>query len=374
MDFFEENGAGWKAASSLCVMINFEGGDHETKIHLALEVMRLSSFEIMTNMIRRRYINLVYWLAQPEFMQLEGSAELLNLAGDGFIDEPCFCTDGYTILQWKMITDSSSNALSGVLSKSPDLHWRGFEVYESPSKESPMSLAMYHSRTFGCLLSGLIDNGVSLTDFVRDELEQNFDLHPGWEENTLLELLKWCVQYNDIFDDTVHRASCQDCKGLFHQAPVQPYWRHLLERIRTRPHPCDLAGLHSEVLGDEDTEEEDNLLEPASSDFERDTIESASLNDPDVLSASESESESGSTIESHLIHEADPHRYPNSVSVQSDCMYGRYEIVCMDCWLYYVRNGTRGPPPSDGEQDSGVNTLQSDGLSEDEYSPFHVHT
>ena len=109
-------------------------------------------------------------------------------------------------------------------------------------------------------------------------------------------------------------------------------------------------------------------------DFEESTtclsnVTSEANNAPD---SSETSSESATKSESDSISgfqyetEVDPHSYPPMVSLWSDCMYREDEYVCMDCWLHYVRTGTRWSPDANSEGD--------DDESEDEISPFHIHT
>ena len=381
MDFFEDDGAGWKSVGSLCDDMYFAKRDEETKSRLAFEVLRLSSFEIMANMNTTKYVKLLYCLLHPEFMRISGSAELLSLGGEAVIDEPLAITDGYTLLHWRVMYCSSSDSLNAVLSKNPDLHKRGFDARYSPLEESPTTLAMYNSRNFDIWRLGLVNNGVSLSEFVHDELEQNCDLHLGWEGDTLLELFENCAYNAHILNVPFHYPYCQDCGKLVRTIVIQPYWRHLLESIRTRHLPCDTAGLYKEALSDEVAEEDEEekekeeIMEFTSSDLERNAIEDSSLNDPsDALSALDLGAESDGSGWSVLDRDIGPRRYPSSIFIRADCLYGCHEVVCMDCWLYYDRNGTRRPPPLNEELDLDTHTLQSNELSEDEYSPFHVHT
>lgn len=70
----------------------------------------------------------------------------------------------------------------------------------------------------------------------------------------------------------------------------------------------------------------------------------------------------------------DTHGYPEMVSLRSNCVYAKHELVCMDCWLYYRQTGTH----SAGDVDSSssldeISFSKDDESSEDEYSPYHIH-
>lgn len=73
--------------------------------------------------------------------------------------------------------------------------------------------------------------------------------------------------------------------------------------------------------------------------------------------------------------EHDIHRYPTRLSLQSKGIYKEEEMICMRCWLEYVRTGTR--PRALNESESGSLTqkvLSRDDESEDEFSSFLIHS
>ena len=72
----------------------------------------------------------------------------------------------------------------------------------------------------------------------------------------------------------------------------------------------------------------------------------------DINSEMEAESEIGSVLEleSGWKYEwqlkwnpgdLDPHVYPTTISLESDCVYNPYEVICMSYWLFYIETGTR---------------------------------
>lgn len=67
----------------------------------------------------------------------------------------------------------------------------------------------------------------------------------------------------------------------------------------------------------------------------------------------------------------------NSALTQGDlvCLYGKLEMVCMDCELNYKRNGTRKQSDSKNEDSSETEDSASrDDSSECEYSSYFIHS
>ena len=70
--------------------------------------------------------------------------------------------------------------------------------------------------------------------------------------------------------------------------------------------------------------------------------ESESGSEMELKSESESESEFLRYWKPEWeLWDSNPHDYPTTVSLQSDCVYCPHDIVCMNCWLFYIKNGTR---------------------------------
>lgn len=139
---------------------------------------------------------------------------------------------------------------------------------------------------------------------------------------------------------------------------MQPYWRHLLERIKRGIDPYVLAESSSEV--DDEESAEDASIAGAVSNTNASTNLDKSRSEVDPDSGSDLQSQSNPESESELESESragsrwpsrsefglgtDPHGYPTVISIRSDCVYDEDEIVCMNCWLFYVRTGTRLTP------------------------------
>ncbi|MCJ1451865.1 hypothetical protein MMC28_002205 [Mycoblastus sanguinarius] len=365
MDFLEENGDGWDVLLELASSAYELHGDSETKAYLLLWMLQLSSFELKTNIYEELYARMLVCILHSDPVLAEASDLLLNLCGDRIIDIAPWDTDGYTILHQRLACGNDGD-VSLLLARGPHLHRLGFDALCTPYKESPTSLAMYSSWVFTEWLRGLVNNEVDLEKFIDQELEQSHEVHAGWEKDTLLDLFA----NGDRPDLHVQkdRTTCSDCIRRFSRVQVQPYWRHLLERIEQRIHPDSPASTGPEA-GEKENADSGSIREAASSPsdptYKPDTTGDVPLvkleelpSDPD----SESESEEGTS------------GYPAMISIRSECMYSRHEVVCMECWLHYKRTGTRRNRVSQdlgADEDSSGNEYSSlrDDSSEDEYSP-----
>lgn len=358
---FGEDGDGWNVLVSLCSGA-YSGGRTVVEAKILLWMLRLSSSEMKTNFIEKTCAQMLYYTLYPNPELVEASDLILRLGGHGIFDTNIDDEYGYPILHQRLVYIIEEDFLSVVLARGPNFHRRCFSPLYTPYEETPTSLAMYSSWTFTIWLRGLVSIGVDTERFIDQELERNPEVHAGWEKGTLLYLF----EYGDRPD--LHAGdedwNCSDChRGC--GVRVQPYWRHFLERIKKRMHPENLIRPISEI-DDEENADSGNMVGAASSlrdpNPPPDTTGNVPVVDLDMLP---SESDSGECSSG----------YPATISLQSDCIYSRYEIVCMDCWLHYKRTGTRRQPPSTGE-DSSENGYSSpeDDSSDDEFSPFHIHS
>ncbi len=344
MDFFDEDGNSWKVLVTLCANYSENHGETEAKVALLLWMLKLSSSEMRICPVRSRLISMLEWVVTNPYPGLEQASDLLlNLGGAELIDAPTFNEHGYTILQQTIGYALGLDILCSVLSKCPDLYRLGVDHGFTPQEESPTSLSMYSSWGFRYWLDGLDNIQVDLEEFVEQELERNHAVHAGWEKESLLDLFAY-----GYTPDFLLSWTCSDCSELIDYVNVQPYWRHLIERIKQGLDPDSPAQAGSEV-GEEDADS-GSIAEAASSSSD------VSLDDLNELSSNSEE---------------DPHGYPATVSIRSDCIYAQREVICMDCWLYYRNNGTRRPPYN---WNQGFVTDTGGDSSEDEYSPFLIHS
>lgn len=375
MDFLDENGNGWKVLDCLCSNSKETHGETEAKIALLLWMLKLLSFELKTYLVEHQFTSMLFWVLNPHPGLEEASDLLLNLGGAECIDAISPFEDGYTVLQRSIAFAVERERISAILSKGPDFHRLGLDNDYTPQEETPTSLAMYSEWAFSDWLHGLGTINVNLEIFTEQELERNHVVHVGWEKDTLLDLFVY--DYGPYLD-LRHSWDCRDCTERIWYVKVQPYWRHLLERIKRGLDPDTPAQEDSEAR---ETENADlgGIVEAASSSSDPVQEPDVAENVPFVnLSELPSESEWEWEFESESEFEEDSHGYPATVSIRSDCVYARDEVICMDCWLHYIRTGTRGPPPV-WSDDDGDSSLDEDSPSidkslEDAYSPYLIHS
>lgn len=377
MDFSDENGDGWEVLENLCEHAGETLGECDAKESLLLWMLRQSSFELKTYFIRGRFENILHWTLLFSDRS-EASDLLLNLGGAETINTGVYSRDGYTVLHY-----SVTNALrvSKLLAKGPDLHRRGFNYDYTPQEESPTSLAMYSSWAFTEWLRGLVTIKVKFEEFIDEELKRNPLMHAGWEKETLHDLFAY--HHRPELDIECHHCSdcsdCSDCTKPIFGIEVQPHWRHMLERIKQRINP-DGPGHTDLQVGEKENTDVRKIVETASSSDDL-THEPDMTGNVLLVYSNELFSESNSKSESEL--EEDVHGYPAMVPIRSDCVYAPNEVICVGCWLHYRRTGTRRPPlpwkrrfaivPDD---DASLDEYSSSGdeSSEDEFSPYHIHS
>ena len=360
MDFSEEDGDGWEVLKGLSCASN---GGVTSKV--LLWILRLLSFELKTNIVERHFAYMLSWTipygSSPE--EVEATDLLLNLGGHGMINALPGTTDGYVVLHEVILKCWWGDRVSAVVARGPDLHRRCFDTSYTPFEESPTSIAMYSARTFSHWLRALAGVDVDLEKFIDQELELNPEVHTGWEKETLLELFA----AGDRPD--LHPALptlCNDCLKMGSRVEVQPYWRHLLERIKERKPPYGPVAAVSEVDEDE-SHDLGSLGEAASFSTDLDPAlgdsENVPLPNPDLDST-----------ESEVKLEADGSE--NSARTQSGsvCLYGKLERVCIACWLYYERTGTRKQPARNETLSKDEDSSPREDSSECEYSPYLIHS
>lgn len=339
MDFVNEDGNGWEILRFLCQHSKEGHGEPKAKVDLLLCMLRLLAYEIKLYGMERHFATMLEWTLNQEPGLAEVSQLLFRLGGPESIDTPVAYIGGYTILHIVVAYAESKEDMSMVLAQGPDIHRLGLEHEYSPEDESPFSLALYSFRAFADLLDGLRTIGMDFEEFVTQELERNYSIHPGWEKETLLNVFTYGYQAD--FSIPRRKRTCSDCTKDM-DIRVQPYWRHLLERIKQGVDPHVSAQANSEVDEEEIAESGSNLNSPASLDIIRPEMELDSEVDPDSEMKPESDSKSESELGWEL--EEGPHDYPSTISIRSDCVYYEDEVVCMNCWLFYVWTGTRARP------------------------------
>ena len=361
MDFLDADAVGWWVLRDLCDGANELSGETEAKSALLLWMLKLSTSDLRAYYIRSRFASLLDWTLHPE-PSLEQACNLLLMLGDADVIDARDAIDGYNALHSRLANATTPEHISKVLARGPNLHLQGFDQCYTPEKESPMSLAMYSSWAFAYWLHGLIGIEVDLSTFIDQELESNALVHPGWGQETMRDLFDYRGRTDLFFRDL---RACSDCRDRdIESVRIQPYWRHLLERMKQGIDPDNPSWSDSGVDETQVPDIRSEVEESSHSGHEPDIPGNTLLDDsndefwPDL--ESESEVELGSDV----------HGYPENVPVRSDCMYGPDELVCMDCWLHYRRNGTRFI-----DEDSSIDKYSSsEDESLDEFSPYHIHS
>ena len=358
MDFLDADGNGWLVLSRLYEGVSCIGGETEAQSALLLWMLKLLTYELKAYYIRSKVASLLDCTLCP-FPGLEPASNLLLKLGDAKIIDAQDGIDGYTVLHTRLAYALDPRDVGLVLSKGPNLHLLGFDDHYTLETESPMSLAMYSSWAFADWLHGLVAIGVDLGTFVDQELKNNALIHHGWEQETLHDIFDYPARPDLCFRDL---RSCADCGMSTSIVRVQPYWRHLLERIKQRIDPDDPFWRDSGVDETQISNIKSGMEASNDSDHEPDIPGSVSLDD--TIDKFQLELESGVELG------FDVHGYPENVPIQSDCIYDPDEIVCMECWLYYRWTGTRFEV-----EDSWMDECPSeDESSDDEFSPYHIHS
>ena len=241
MDFSVERANGWQVLNKLCDNIFWEGRNFKAKCDLLIWMLKMSRFELRTNLIRSEYAEMVYNVLKPEPELVEAANLLFNLGGPSMIDADITSILGTcSVLHIALARADRENYVSTVLARGPNLHrlcsWAGFISYI----ESPTSLAMHSSVAFRSWLHALVKTGLDIGSFIDQELEQNPEVHVGWDKQTLLNLFTHGDRPDLHFD---YQLDCIDCKCMqsYFGPIVQPYWMHLLERIKKGSYPYEPA-------------------------------------------------------------------------------------------------------------------------------------
>ena len=339
MDFMDYDGSGWFVLVALCDAASSVRGEPASRAALLVWMLNLFGSEIKMSGSARHYARLLDYTLDQDTGLAEASGLLLRLGGPKPIDEPPEYDGGYTILHSHAAYAKDQEEIKVVLALHPDIHRLGYDYGESPEQESPFSLVLYSSWAFECWLNALASIGKGFKQFVTEEIERNHIIYPGWKKESLLNL--WTYHYGIAYVPPCF-PPCADCAKTIYSVEVQPHWRHFLERIK--------HGYYSSAEAISEVDEEESVAGRSMTESVENTEDPTSVDD--INSEMEAESETGSVLvlESGRKYEwqlewnpgdSDPHVYPTTISLESDCVYNPYEVICMNCWLFYVDTGTR---------------------------------
>lgn len=346
MDFIDHDGSGWFVLLSLCDAASCVTGDRPGRVALVVWMLKLFGSEIKMSGSERHYARLLDYTLNQDTGLAEASGLLLRLGGPKPIDTALDYDHGPTLLHLRVACADSQENIKIVLALRPDIHRWVLGLTMSPGAESPFSLALYSSWAFKNWLNALASIGKGFEQFVTAEIERNQFIHPGWKKETLLNLGTY--DYGIAYDFPWVRL-CADCAKQFGNVSVEPHWRHFLERIKHGIDPYYSSAEATSEVDEEESAESRSIAESGDN-----------ANDPtnvdDVNSEMEAESETGSVSELESgwesewqpewqpewdPGESDPHVYPTTISLESDCVYCPDEVICMNCWLFYIETGTR---------------------------------
>ena len=350
LDFSDNFSNGYRVLKALSDTVDYLGRQSEAQADLYVWMIKFSSFEIKKLCdVTTQHILLFNTLSSTCGTQ-KAADFLWDLVSVDFLDYSVF-------MYWLVMGGREMDRVSFLLAKGMNPHRLDLRAMSTERNESPTSLAMYALRIQQIWLHGLSIGGVHLEDFVDQELKENHDLYPGWQKSTLLEALTYSQHCVPLESWKFPNWSCDDCTQDQAQSTlwfmqVQPYWRHRLERIKHGINPEN-----PDQNGREEIQITSTNLQGASEATYL-AHQAESLNNSNHLDLEES-----------LATELDVHAYPPTVSIRSDCIYAANEIICAKCWLHYLQTGTRKKTLSLDEH-----SVSDDEPSEDEFSPYLIHT
>ena len=340
MDFSEEDGEGWDVLLH-CSINPRPGEDVEDgpRPDLLLWLIRLCGPDIKQHYLEDKYSNLLYFMLETTSQDVARS--LLAMGNERAIDAR-LSLGGYTNLH--LAVASATSLLGNMLIHKPDLHITGLDLNESPYYETPTSLALYTFFSFANWRDNLNHAGVDLYKFVNTEIHQSQLSRAGWTVQNLFAVLK-----HDFQLDCVSRNLyvCVDCGKRIDNLEVQPYWQHVLEIFKHR-HTFDEPSQIDKMIDEISSENDSIIRQKTRLDREGEVV----ICPPAECSSPKAGDKDG------LCQPAlqDP----------TNCPYGKQDMVDMHCWLYYQRTGQR--------RISSNADASTEGSSDDEFSPFLIHT
>ena len=356
MEFSDRGDDGWEILTRIAIQVSALNGEHEAKLDLLLWMLQVTIHDVKQNFIESEYYCLVYWLLHPKAEDAAGL--FLNPCGDKAVYART-SPEGYTVLMDDIVCGGAR--VRTILKCGPNIHATGIERSFSPFSETPTSLALYSFWAFANWLEGLDEINVDLEEFVDLEMQQTPLADAGWTTATLLALFE-----HDFGPDSSrwypwHLWSCSDCSKEIFSVRVQPFWQHLLEKIKCGLDPDSLYD-NEWLNGKEDDERGE---EP----YEGQAMVNRSMEPSGLPDNSASSRESGKLRDPYFSCDIRKRRLhsPSGYRNQSDwsCAYEEHELVCMRCWSHYKKYGRRWTPDDLIEESEDPNDS-----SDDEFSPF----
>ena len=349
-NFSENYSDGWNAILDICESFT---GEPSVRRSLLIQIFQLWAVEIRTNPLEDMYAHLGFYVFEGLIHETPGNLAL-KLMGKNSVEARRNCT-GYTPLLYQIATGGVYT--KAVLDHDPDLHRSSTETDFTPYEESPTSLAMYSSMEFAQWLDDLTDHGVDFEKFSEEELDRGLLLKAGWTSENLLTLFRlrrdWAVDYSSF-------ESCCDCFIPLHEVRVQPYWVHLLEIFKkgkdttVLPKTIPFPGMDIGKIDCSSKKQTTTQGNPIAND----------LSYTHYISEDRAVSSSAQLGMKDVEQDISRLTYPRKTT-RLECEYSASDYLCMDCWLYFQRTGTR-------RQTNILASVSSDigDRLDIEYSPF----
>ena len=359
MEFSDRGDDGWEILTRIAIQVSALNGEHEAKLDLLLWMLQVMIPDVKQNFIESIYCFLVYQLLHP--IAEDAAGLLLNACGDKAVDARTSPED-YTVLMDSILCGGAR--VRTILKYGPNIHATGIERLFSPFSETPTSLALYSSWAFASWQEGLDEINVDLEEFVDLEMQQTPLADAGWRTETLLALFEYGFEpYFRLWDpwDLWDQLYCCDCSKYIDSVRVQPFWQHLLEKIKCGIDPDSLY--NNEWLNGK--EDDERGKEP----YEGQATVNGSMEPSSLPENSASSRDSGKLRDPYLTCDIKERRshFPSGCRDQRDssCAYAEHEVVCIWCWHHYKKHGRRRTPGDLIDESEDPNDS-----SDDEYSPF----
>ena len=355
-DFWDQNGDGWDilksvpGSHSLRPLGNQSPTEAESVVAFCSWLAKSSSPELKDNFIEfnvRRIINVANDDV-ADFLNL-----LLGLNPAGTLYDSAITSRGHSNLLHIKILRQNWKIVKLLLAQGADPHFVKTNRSYSPVAESPLSFAIYSSWAFYGFRDALHGIDFDVKDFAREELEEGRPLlDAGWQMETLTALLELDFEP----DVPPHNGRlvylCDSCNQRLHFAEtapyvmVQPYWQSFLESVKSGVSPHDLC---SYTKDEQPSNNQRNLIV---------------LNDSTTDIADDGELSQDPTLSEDKVAHPNEESPTNGVDI-SNTQFDRKEIWCVWCWHHFKETGRRWSPASETYEDDA---------SEDDFSPYLIHT
>ena len=359
MDFSETAGEAWRTLAELGEQTVCIDGETAAKSTLLSWILRVTGRDVKENFLETEYSFVLWWVLRLEIDDMIRS--WLQLGGKDAINSR-FGVGGYSVLHYR--TAHAEDESEFILMQVPDLHPTGCYDTYSPILETPTSLALYSHLTFAKWRFSLHVAGVDICEFVCAEMQQTPLVDAGWTVETLWALFHYTYEIDwHLLDHEL----CDDCAVELDAVKVQPYWMHILTGIKSGLYPNDSPVWQLATSWEEYYSAEGVRVEKGEGDRDVTTDLDGQPQALRALGGDGDENSLQNVTEYHI--SSNPWKLGEQDVL--DCAYGREEVVCMSCWIWYNEKGKRFTVNDYEDEYESENTDES---SDDGFSPFMIHT